>query len=157
MNVHQQRTLRRVLASPLADAACCKQKNRRRNKMVPDTFPRENSVLEQRPPLLCEAGATHSVRTTFAVWAWVTRRIWILACLALGFAFSLVTAVLKEVLPYRGPPTPTQGVYRKMLRRFPYVAVVSLTVALVCAAASSRTSCKDWPIIAHRSSLWTGG
>jgi hypothetical protein len=99
--------------------------------MVPDTSTREKSVLEHRHTLLCEAGATHSVRNTFAVWAWVTRRIWILACLALGFAFSVVTAVLEGVLPHRGPPTPKQPGDRKTLRRFPYVAVVSLTVALV--------------------------
>ena len=54
MNVHPQRTLRRVLASPLEDSVCVKQKQRRRNTMVPDTSTRENSVLEHRPPLLCE-------------------------------------------------------------------------------------------------------
>ena len=103
MNVHQQRTLRRVLASPLEDSVCVKQKKRRRNTMVPDTSPRENSALEHRPTLLCEAGATHSVRNTFAVWAWVTRRTRILACLALGFAFSVVTAVLEAPSPTRDP------------------------------------------------------
>ena len=136
MNVHQQRTLRRVLASPLEDSVYVKQKKRRRNKMVPDTSTRENSALEHRPTLLCEAGATHSVRNTFAVWAWVTRRTWILACLALGFAFSVVTAVLEGVLPHRVPPTSIQLGDRKTLRRFPYVAVVSLTVALVACGGS---------------------
>ena len=86
MNVHQQRTLRRVLASPLEDSVFVEQKNRRRNKMVPDTSTRANSALEHRPTLLCEAGATHSVRKTFAVWAWVTRRTRILACLAVAAA-----------------------------------------------------------------------
>lgn len=99
--------------------------------MIPDTSPREKSALEHRPTLLCEAGATHSVRNTFAVWAWVTKRTWILACLALGFAFSVVTAVLERVLPHRAPPTSRQLGDRKTLRRFPYVAVVSLTAALV--------------------------
>ena len=71
--------------------------------MIRDTSTREKSVLEHRPPLLGEAGATHSVRNTFAVWARVTRRTWILACLALGFAFSVVTAVLEAPSPTRDP------------------------------------------------------
>ena len=104
--------------------------------MVPDTSTRENSSLEHRHTLLCEAGATSSGRNTFAVWAWVTKRTLILACLALGFAFSVVTAVLEGVLPHRGPPTATPVGDRKSLRRFPYVAVVSLTVALVACGGS---------------------
>ena len=114
--------------------------------MVPDTSTRENSVLEHRPTLLCEAGATHSVRKTFAVWAWVTRRTRILACLALGFAFSVVTAVLKGVLPHRAPPTSRQPGDRKTLRRFPYVAVVSLAVALVaCGGGPSHQTSTSQP------------
>src|ERR1051326_4997519 len=146
MNVHQQRTLRRVLASPLKDSICVKQKKRRRNKMVPNTSTRENSAIEHRPPLLCEAGATHLVRNTFAVWAWMTKRIWILACLALGFAFSVVTAVLKEVLPYRGPPTPIQGGYRKTFRWFGRLAVVSLAATLVaCGGGPSHQTSTSQP------------
>ena len=85
--------------------------------MVSDTFPHEKLALEHRH--------------TFAAWTRVTGRIRILACLAVGFTFSVVTAVLERVLPHRGPPTATQVDDRKTLRRFPYVAVVSLTVALV--------------------------
>jgi hypothetical protein len=71
--------------------------------MIPDASTYENSVLEHRPTLLCEAGATHWVRTTFVVWARVTRRTWILACLVLCFAFWLVTAVLEAPSPTRDP------------------------------------------------------
>ena len=110
MNVHQQRTLRRVLASPFEDSVCVKQKKNRRNKMVPDTSTRENSSLEHRHTLLCEAGATSSGRNTFAVWAWVTKRTRILACLALGFAFSVVTAVLEGCCPIEGLPRPHRWV-----------------------------------------------
>ena len=114
--------------------------------MIPETSPREKSALEQRPTLLCEAGATHAVRTTFAVWAWVTKRTWILACLALGCAFSVVTAVLERVLPYKGPPTATPVGDRKTLRRFPYVAVVSLVAALVaCGGGPSHQTPASQP------------
>src|SRR5437763_16341025 len=139
MNVHQQRTLRRVLASPFEDSVCVKQKKNRRNKMVPDTSTRENSSLEHRHTLLCEAGATSSGRNTFAVWAWVTKRTLILACLSLGFAFSVVTGVLEGVLPHTGPPTARPGRDRKSLRRCPYVAGVSPSVAPVpCRRCPSR-------------------
>jgi hypothetical protein len=73
----------------------------------------------------------------------VTDRTWILACLAVGFAFSVVTAVLEGVLPYRGPPTATQVGYRKTLRRLGRLAVVSLAAALVACgvvACSGGTS-----------------
>jgi hypothetical protein len=99
--------------------------------MIPDTSTREKSALEHRHTLLCEAVETSSSRNTFAARAWVTKRTWILTCLALGFAFSVVTAVLERVLPHRGFPLSTPVGDRKTLRRFPYVAVVSLTVALV--------------------------
>jgi hypothetical protein len=49
----------------------------------------------------------------------------------LCFAFSVVTAALERVLPHRGPSLATPVGDRKTLRRFPYVVVVSLTVALV--------------------------
>lgn len=72
--------------------------------MIPDTSPREKSALEHRPTLLYEAGATHSARTTCAAWAWVTKRTCILACLALGFAFSVVTATWRGCCPIGGLP-----------------------------------------------------
>jgi hypothetical protein len=100
--------------------------------MVPDTFPREKLALEHRH--------------TFAAWARVTNRIWILACLGVGFAFSVVTAVLKEVLPYRRPPTATQVGYRKTFRWFGRLAVVSLAVALVaCGGGPSRQTSTSQP------------
>jgi hypothetical protein len=123
-----------------------KQKKRRRNKMIPDTSTREKSTLKQCHTLLCEAGATHSARTTCAQAAQVTKRTWILACLALGFAFSVVTAVLERVLPHRGPPTATPVGDRKTLRRFPYVAVVSLAAGLVaCGGAPSHQTSTSQP------------
>jgi hypothetical protein len=100
--------------------------------MIPHTFPREKLSLEHRH--------------TFAAWALVTDRTWILACLALGFAFSVVTAVLERVLPYRGPPTSIQLGDRKTLGRFPYVAVVSLAVALVaCGSGPSQQTSTSQP------------
>ena len=62
--------------------------------MVPDTYTREKLALEHRH--------------TFAAWSRVTDRTWILASLAVGFAFSVVTAVLEGVLPSRRPPTAMQ-------------------------------------------------
>ena len=85
--------------------------------MVFDTSPREKLTLEH-----CH---------TFAAWARVTDRTWVLASLAVGFAFSVVTAVLEEVLPNWGPPTATQVGYRKTLRWLGHLAVVSLAAALV--------------------------
>jgi hypothetical protein len=85
--------------------------------MVFDTSPREKPTLERRH--------------TFAAWARVTDRTWVLASLAVGFAFSVVTAVLEGVLPNWGPPTATQVGYRKTLRWLGRLAVVSLAAALV--------------------------
>jgi hypothetical protein len=104
--------------------------------MVPGTFPREKLA--------------HEHRHTFAAWARVTNRIWILACLAVDFALSGVTAVLKEVLPYWGPPKASQGGYRKTLRWFPYVAVVSLAAALVaCGGGPSHQTSTNQPSLSN--------
>lgn len=100
--------------------------------MVPDTFPREKLALEHRH--------------TFAAWARVTGRIWILASLAVGFAFSVITLVLKEVLPYRGSPTATQIGYRKTLGRLGRLAVVSLVATLVaCGGGTSHQTSTSQP------------
>jgi len=102
--------------------------------MVPDTFPREKLALD--------------VRHTFAAWARVTNRTWILACLAVGFAFSVVTVVLKEVLPYRGPPMATQLGYRKTFRWFQRLAVVSLVATLVaCGGDPSHQTSTSQPTL----------
>jgi hypothetical protein len=121
-----------LIASLLEDSVFVEQKNRRRNKMVPDTFPCEKLALEHRH--------------TFAAWARVTGWIWILASLAVGFAFSVITLVLKEVLPYRGPPTATQIGYRKTLGRLQRLAVVSLVATLVaCGGGPSHQTSTSQP------------